>query len=389
MTTSSLSQILGFIITISITTAALAQDKGGFMRVEKTGSTPIRTLQTPQGLQMPRIITDFGAGINMAVPGLATSNHASIFDKLLNVGTNNPSWPAFPRIWHEESNLETVETSTYFMPSVKVLNGGVEADYKYGSKTTLVLMSSLHRQGAAAGDTTEDAAYQMVRLDPESKRVYPNLRPGYPMVGFCSFELQLTLSNGQSFGIEMFNAGSRLKHTQVRSITHTVFSKFFAIPANMPIQSIMNNYCADTFVKHVRPYAEKNFVPVVVEEIFLHSPSNQCHPNPKDSASGDVECMKWFAGFDRLKQHTTVPRCETLKGGFNVCRLKAKAANRCPLYKDKTGKAYTDVTKHGLQELTKTNNAFSCDKGLTCQMTKPPTMTVFDLVLFKGEAFCK
>jgi hypothetical protein len=378
------------LLVFAITTATLAhaQDKGGFMRLEKGTDTSARTQQQQQTLQAPRIITDFGAGINVSVPGLAATNRTSIFDKLLNVSAFSPSWPAFPRIWHEESVLDTIDTTTYWMPKLKALNGGIEFEYKYGRKTTLVMMSSLHKQNAPAGSSVEDVGYQMVRLDPESKRVYPNLRPGYPMVGFCSYELQLTLANGQTLGVEVFNAGTRIKHSKIRTVTHTVFSKFFSIPANMPIQSIMNNYCNDTFVKHVRPYAEANFVPVVVEERFLHSPKNQCHPNPNDSSDGDVDCLKWFAGFDRLRKHISVPRCETLKGGFNVCRLKAKEGNRCPIYRDKNNKLTTAVNQFGLEAYTQTANAFSCDKGLTCKITKQPTMGLLGLVLFKGESFC-
>jgi hypothetical protein len=388
LSNKSLLTLILSVALIATATIASAQDKAGFMRLEKGTNEQQRTHQDQQALELPRIITDFGAGINVSVPGLAATNRTSIFDKLLNVSASSPSWPAFPRIWHEESVLDTIDTTTYWMPTLKVLNGGIEFEYKYGRKTTLVMMSSLHKQNAPSGSSTEDVGYQMVRLDPESKRVYPNLRPGYPMVGFCSYELQLTLSNGQTLGVEVFNAGTRVKHSKIRTVTHTVFSKFFSIPANMPIQSIMNIYCNDTFAKHVRPYAEANFVPVVVEERFLHSPKNQCHPNPKDSSDGDVECLKWFAGFDRLRKHISVPRCETLKGGFNVCRLKAKEANRCPIYKDKNNKLTTDVNQFGLQAYTRSSNAFSCDKGLTCKITKQPTTTVFGLVLFKGESFC-
>ena len=380
--------------------AAFAQDKGGFMRVEKTAGLPQRgqqgqpSLQT-QAQQIPRIESHFGQGIQVATPGHMTTTKSEIFDKLINVTDNSPSWPAFPRIWHEESVLNTVETSTYWLPRLKVLNGGVEAEYKYGVKTTLVMMSSLHRQGAASelngreSIKIENEAYKMIRLDPETKRVYPNIREGYPMVGFCSFELQLTLANGQSFGIEVFGAGLKTKHTKVRNVTHTIFSKFFPIPAGAPVQTIMNNYCSSTFAKLVRPFAEENFIPVVIEEIFLHSPRNQCHPHAKDSQAGDFECMRWFEGFDRIRKHVAVPRCVTTKAGFNVCRLKAKEGNKCPLYKDKKGQIFTSVEKYGLQSLTKTKFAFQCDAGMSCVMSDPPSRYLNGLIEFKGEARCR
>lgn len=378
------------VFTVYYSSTASAQDKFGILRAEKTNSS-IGTRQPQAPTTDTRIRGDFGKGINFSGPGHMATNKSEIFDRLLNYSGNSPSWPSFPRVWHEESVLSTIETSTYWLPRLKVINGGIEADYKYGVKTTLVMMASLHKQGASPeGEQKEiaDEAYQLIKPDPETKRVYPNHREGYPMVGFCSYELQLSLSKGQSFGFEAFNAGIRVKHTSMRNVTHTVFSKFFEIPKNLPIQGIFNYYCNDTFARHVRPLAEENFVPVVVEELFYHSPHNQCHPSPKDSEKGDVACMEWFEGFDRLRKHISVPRCVTTKDGFNVCRLRAKENNRCPIYINKKGEQRTDVTEFGLREFTKSKFAYPCDKGLTCEVTKPPSKALGFIPLL-GESFCR
>lgn len=337
-----------------------------------------------------RYSTQFGSGINLVTQGATTTNRATVFTTLL--GANgNAGWPAYPRLWYEEFDATTIVSNTYWHPKVMALNGGIEIEYKYGKKTTLVMVTSTQTTTPpnSKHEIVEANNYQVVRLDPQLRRTVPVFRKGVPMVGFCSFELSLVTTKGLSGGFELLGAGSKLERQHAHGAVYTIYSKFFEIPRGLTVADIFRTYCNEEFEKKIRAQAETNFIPVIVEQTVWNNPQSTCIPTTMKDANGDVSCKEWFDGFDRIRKHVSIARCETQKTGVSMCVLKAKPTQRCPLYEDRAGKVYTKVSKFGLQELTKTNFAFECDQGSSCTMTTPPTKILNGIVLFKGESYCK
>lgn len=337
-----------------------------------------------------RFSTQFGSGINVITQGATTTNRATIFSTLL--GANGSAgWPAYPRLWYEEFDADVVISNTYWHPKLMALNGGIEIEYKYGRKTTLVMVTSTQTTTAAGSkhELIEANDFQVVRSDPKLHRTVPVFRKGVPMVGFCSFELSLVTTKGVSGGFELLGAGSKLEKQKAHGAVYTIYSKFFEIPQGLTVSDIFATYCNNEFEKKIRAQAETNFIPVIVEQTVWSNPRSTCTPTTIKNENGDASCQEWFNGFDRVRKHVSVARCETQRSGVSMCVLKAKPTMRCPLYEDRAGKVYTDVTKFGLQELTKNTFAFQCDQGSTCTMTAPPTRIFGGLVLFKGDSFCR
>lgn len=340
--------------------------------------------------QLQRQSNQFGSGINLVAQGTATTNRTSVFNMLLGATGNSPSWPAFPRLWYEEFDMTTITSNTFWHPKLMALNGGIEIEYKYGVKTTLVMMTSIQATGAPGNkEVIEAQKYQVVRWDPVRRRNFPLIRPGIPMVGFCSFEMSLITSNGLSGGFEVLGVGSKLERTRAHGVTYTIFSKFFEIPKDLAVSDIFRTYCNSEFQKKIRAQAETNFVPVIVEQTVYNNPSSSCNPSDSDGPQGDISCQEWFSKFDRMRKHVSVPRCETQKNGRSICVLKAKSNQRCPLYIDRAGRVYDKVAKFGLQKHTRNTYAFQCDQGLSCSVTKEPYIRAWGLINIPGDSFCK
>lgn len=351
--------------------------------------------QKSEGLKQEKNLATFGSGIITSLPGHSTTEKSDIFYDLLGASGAGPGWPPFPRLWHEQYEIENISSNTYWKPSIKVLSGGLEIDFKYGMKTTLVLVTSLENatKEDKNGERVINAeAFQMMELHPRTKTMYPKMRDNIPMVAFCSYELSFAMDEGRSLGVEALGFGTKITNRSIRGMSQTVYSKFFSVTGSESIESLFIGYCKNTFEKKVKAAVERNFVPMVVEQTLRHHPNNQCSLEARTGKSGDFDCLEWFDGFDRIRQHKNVPRCLTVKAGFNVCRLRAKKGKSCPLYIDKEFKVYDSVSKHGLQALTKTKFASQCDKGLKCTMDEQPTMyRVLDrpMIVFKGSASCK
>lgn len=352
-----------------------------------------RAPATSDNSQNQRYSTQFGSGVNLVTQGTATTNRSAVFNMLLGASGNSPSWPAYPRLWYEEFDLTTVTSNTFWHPKLMALNGGIEIEYKYGMKTTLVMMTSTQAAAANAGpqekQVMEAEKYQVLRWDPVRKRTFPLIRPGVPMVGFCSFEMSLVTSNGVSGGFEILGAGSKLERTRAHGVTYTIFSKFFPIPGDLAVTDIFRTYCNSEFQKKIRAQAEENFVPVIVEQTVYNNPNSSCSPSRHDGPEGDVSCQEWFSKFDIIRKHVNVPRCETQKNGRSICVFKAKENQRCPLYSDRAGRIFDKPVKLGLQNHTRSMFSAECDEGLTCTVTKQPYIRAWGLIYILGDSFCK
>src|SRR5690606_38864241 len=108
--------------------------------------------------------------------------------------------------------------SAGFVGSVGIASVGLKKtiSYSYGHKVSLVVISSLRP------DANSDAAvkgvvlspdrlgdYELTATNPRDKQRYFNVRPGYTMVGFCSYEMLLRLGSTNEAGASFFGNGGQ------------------------------------------------------------------------------------------------------------------------------------------------------------------------------------
>lgn len=334
--------------------------------------------------------------------GRALSQKDVLFRSLLSTEGKDLDWPSFPRTWHEESVAEVVVTNTTLgLPPGTPLNAAVSIDYKWGLKTSLVIIASGRKDESVDGHQVsinpvdDPLEFEILRWDEKTKRALPNVRKGYPMVAFCAFEASLNYSVSNKGGVQFLGNGQSVETGKVRSISHTIFSRFIQLDGQMSPLEMLQELCERKFRAQVEQFVNRDFTKSVTELYAYTDALNQCQEDPKhDGASGDAGCMEWQSeNFGRAYQALTVPRCVLTRYGVHRCELRAKENGNCSMYWDKSTKSSIPLadTEHGryYPKATESADEFNCDQkqNLKCQMVSQP-VTLLNVPVWGGVARC-
>lgn len=336
--------------------------------------------------------------------GRQLSQKDILFRNLLNTKGKDIAWPPFPRTWHEQSVTETIASNTAFGLNTGTIGVGISIDYKFALKTSLVIVASSRSTDAVDLDETQVSLnpvvdplhFEIFKYDPVSHRTLPNVRPGYPMVAFCAFEASLNFSTSEKAGLNFFGNGQSIEHGRLRTISHSLFSRFIPVDGVTSPSEMLDQICNAQFRKLVEQYVIRDFSRAVVEATAYSGPANECQEDPlRDGPDGDFQCVEWFKkkNFSLALAQLTVPRCVHTRTGMRRCVLNHKAAGNCPMVWGKSeaqvlspefkrvGHVYTSVTNGAFE--------FPCDKkrGLTCQVVQQPR-TLANIPLWNAVARC-
>jgi hypothetical protein len=217
------------------------------------------------------------------------------------------------------------------------------------------------------------------------------------MVAFCAFEATLNYGVSAKGGIQFLGSGQILEKGRTRSITHTLFSRFFQVDGQQSPHEMLERVCAGQFRNQVESYVNRDFSRAVIEMYATLSPDNECQPDPKnDGPQGDAACMNWHAkNFDQNLQKITVPRCVFVPSGVHRCQIMSRENGNCSMYWDKSkhqAVAAEALLGAGVARYSKATDSpyeFTCDSsaGLTCTMVKQPWIAL-NAPVWQGTARC-
>lgn len=339
-------------------------------------------------------------------PSVSTPASAKneLFRQLLSAETESLSWPAFPRIWIERSIQTFKASNTSLGMNVPVLDSGAKLSigFRYGLKTTFILISSLRRSDQqvgrgpldsfsplAEGTDPKKVEASIVHWDENQKVAFPKIRDGYPMVGFCAFEASLQMDKTGKAELNAIALSQSVEGGETEMIQQILFSNFFQVRSDISIRDYLEDVCGNIFRDQVERSVVDDFSKMVVEKVLLRNPKHQCEPpaageDPAALEIGDPSCLEWHNSYySRAIRKMTVPRCILGRTGAYQCQLRARENKSCSLYMDaKTGKRSETITSRSSVRITGGDFSFPCDrtKGLRCQLTHEPWM-------FLGEAF--
>ncbi len=345
-------------------------------------------------------------------PGLTAEQDQDTLDQLLETRKQSELvFPAFPRTWIELGSGEPVETTTratfdtgkiasaigtfvgpFSFPARVILSGAqlnysseYSIRYAYNKETTFMAMTSMR---AIDPNATENNTQPMSLSDPRLRsvieqkkdlRTYFRVSQQFPMVGLCKYEMSLIMEETREHTISFIFGSSSEAKKIVGRMSYTIYSNFFPIESNMPIQEYLRTRCGDSFTEAVRFLAEEDFTKMVTDTFAHYHPQSQCRWSPSTNVSpqGDQDCLGWFndlniAGLDKS---VTVPRCVLGNQGFPVCAVRSKNAAYCPTYASQ-GKIYTKEPARWERQLNPMDNTgflnqrslYQCDIGLSCKL---------------------
>lgn len=332
--------------------------------------------------------------LQSVVSGTSLSQKEMLFRSLLASSQKGLNWPAFPRTWHEQSESTIVNTNTSLGLNLMGFGGAVAIDYKWSLKTSIVLIAAnqsnndeLDVKGVSVNGITDPIRFELFQWDPVKMRAYPRVDQDYPMVAFCAFEASLNYSESARGGVQFMGSGQTVEGTKTRSISHTMFSRFFQIDGSLSTQQVLTDVCEKVFRPEVESYANRDFSRSVVE-FYAHQHSrNQCQV--------DADCDGWFKKrFPSSLRSITVARCELTRIGLKTCSVKALEGVGCPLYAVKgSDKLLQTAQVLGNLRARKISGAaieFDCDRasGMVCEMESPPRK-LFGVPITHGESRCR
>ena len=339
---------------------------------------------------------------------------------------SNYAYPPFPRTWLELSLENFVETSTTasfdtgklswaietlaapyavtaslarnavgmvgtaikaVRPGLTVSGVGYSAEatvsYGYSYKSTFMAMTSLKqiRPNATQNvvnpiiipERSEPEAFlrPLLKWNPATKRTTFNVSNEYPVLGMCKYELTMTMGETNQSTIS-FVFGNRNELTKnIVTTTYAVFSNFFLIEADVPVQDYLRTKCAEVFTEAVRFVAEPDFNNLILETFAHYHPQAQCDWAPEQTPDprGDASCMDWYRNPRYVMgsyRRITVPRCVLGSQGIPVCTLKSKQGTQCPIYEFQ-GRLTDRRPIDGGRQLNPTSGQlFQCDQGFRC-----------------------
>ncbi len=336
------------------------------------------------------------------------------------------TYPPFPRTWLELSLENFVETSTTasfdtgklswaietlaapyavtaslarnavgmlgtaikaVRPGMTVSGVGYSAEatvsYGYSYKSTFMAMTSLKQIRPQAKqnvvnpikipEKSEPEAFlrPLLKWNPSTKRTTFNVSTEYPVLGMCKYELTMTMGETNQNTIS-FVFGNRNELTKnIVTTTYAVFSNFFLIEGDVPVQDYLRTKCAEVFTEAVRFVAEPDFNNVILETFAHYHPQAQCDwaPEQTQDPRGDASCMDWFRNPRHVMgsyRRVTVPRCVLGNQGIPVCTLKSIQGTQCPIYEYQGHLTERRPIDGGRQLNPTSARLFACDKGLSC-----------------------
>lgn len=327
-----------------------------------------------------------------------------VIRELLNSDNPMVQMPAFPRIWHQIEEGDSVETNTSygFTLNYGVNVGGisiggvggsrkVSINYSYSRRYFLVAMMSTRERDlnvSKVADSPLSDISEITRFDSKTQQRFYKVQPQFPIVAFCAYEMSLKIARNKDDQIFFPGYNSTEVTTKYRAETITLYSNFFQVEPHVPIEDYITQKCGGVFLNEARPFVENDFNKIVLEYYSNYSPNNNCRLGGESSEAGDHNCLAWFRkNVDALAQKTSVPRCLQQTDGTTRCALRAKTGASCPLYLDQNGRATTKFSRYREATLTAAYSR-ACDEGLTCTMERKPVM-VGPLVLWPGSARCR
>lgn len=340
----------------------------------------------------------------------AHSAKRDLFRQLLSAETPSLSWPAFPRIWVERSVSDWHTTNTSLGLQIPVIHTGgkLSLEYTYSLRTSVILISSLrpvseNSQFVARSTNDliadhvgeESMVASILKWDEKSNSVYPKVREGYPMTGFCAFEARLSMEESGRGGIDFFGTGAVVEKGQTEVNQQMIFSNFFQIRSDISVRSYLEDVCNKIFREKVEKTIVDDFSKLVIERMIAKNPGHACQPPRGDEISleiGDPSCLDWHkTSVPATTRKVTVPRCLLHHDGAYRCALQARENVSCPLYMDaKTGEMTDSIQSPRTIRVAGGHREFPCDsnQGLSCQMVKDPFM-LLNRPLFAGQAVCR
>lgn len=337
-----------------------------------------------------------------------------IEDELLNTSSESKLfYPPFPRTWIDRYSSEVTETSTtatfdtgkLFLAvstfsgpislPVKALFNGAQLGYKYEhsikyaytKQTTLMAMTSW-RQSADPNRPKaplklppgSDPTLHSVIDQRSDLRTYFKVSEQFPIVAMCKYEMSLVISKTSTNTLGFLVGAKADGKSVIDGMSYTVYSNFFQIEDNIPIQEYLSVRCGENFAETVRFLVESEFNKIVTEAFAHYHPKSQCrwNPNATKQKTGDQDCMDWYNKLDflGLDKKTTVPRCVLGKEGYPVCVIRtSKPGTYCPVYASR-GEIFTKEPPRWERQLNPMDNAgfinqkmlYPCDQGLECRL---------------------
>lgn len=350
----------------------------------------------------------------------------AIEQELLGNTKNSFKLPDLPRSFTKDFETEFIDSNTRYGMSVNAIAKNLSAEkafstaanavgigpssfvnagfsytpynynYRYTFSVELVAMSS-YRPGSSdlnIPEGTREEIYKdnetilrnLIYYDIDLDRAFFLTNETYPMVGFCYVEAKVEVAESSEFGLNFIVGAATEADGKTRGRSHGLFSNYFKIESHVPVEHYLQTYCKKHFVHLARPYVETDFN-MLVREMNVHNPKNDCIIKRKSPPEGDNDCMPWFSKLDPTTKKTSVPRCEYNQNlGKSVCVLKSKPGASCPLFMDEKGRITTEHQRYN--QATVSGNSFECDDGLYCSLDSKP-WSLFNMIYVPGYASCK
>lgn len=336
------------------------------------------------------------------IPGSIENMRQPIINDLISSEIPELESPPNPRIWTEHTKSDIVVSNTKLGSKVPILElgGKLSLEFKYALKTSFVMISSkrkaekIRQRKKNAKQEEATVSEEVLNFDETTFQTYPNVRPGYPMVGFCVFEASLAIERAREGGFNFVVEESAKKGT-VETMSNAIFSNFFQLKGDVPVNDYLEKVCNGIFKTEVEPMVVSDFSKLVMEKIVGQNPTSNCTPSnsPEDIETGDASCLDWHnKNYSQTIRHLTVPRCTLQQNGTHRCRLKAREGAACRVYVDPRTKIFSTTFTSFDHTILATENhfAYSCDQkaGLSCVMEKDPVL-LHGVPLISGRARCK
>ena len=355
------------------------------------------------------VLQQFNHRIQAVVSSHDKQMKHNVLRELISAQTTELSWPAFPRIWLERSNTQYIEANTSTGFKVPLINTGTKLSlsYRYELKSSLVIVSTVRREAQSTDfrsgeeelllQSSDEQTYdsQIVRLDETTYTTYPDVRPGRPMVAFCTFEATLVIDRSGQTQFDVFNNGAGAGSGTVETASQTFFSNFIQVQGDIPISKYLDVICGEVFKEGVQDYVLSDFSKIVIEKVMHNHPDSECSPaadsHTYSASLGDSSCFSWHeSSVDKITRDQTVPRCQLQYDGSHRCELRAKEGQLCPMYHSSRKNLFSSQPKKGFYPVTSRYFEHTCDtsQGLTCGFDQNP-LFIGSMFFWYGVATCK
>ncbi len=345
--------------------------------------------------------------------GVNDDTKKSIETDLLNTESDSKLfYPPFPRTWIDRWSSEVVETSTTAtFDSSKIFNAvttfaevvlpvraifsGAQLGYKYehtikytyNKQTTLMAMTSWRQSLDPSTTQTPlrlppgtDPALHSVIDQKSDLRTYFKVSKEYPIIAMCKYEISLNIAKTSTTTLGFLVGSKADGNSIIDGMTYTVYSNFFQIEGNIPIQEYLHVRCGENFAETVRFLVESEFSKLVTEAFAHYHPKSECrwNPNATQKKEGDQDCMKWFENYNyiTINKKNVVPRCVLGKEGYPVCVIRtSKIGEHCPVYATRDQISVEEppswqrqINPMDYKGFINMRTLYPCDKGLECRL---------------------